>query len=463
MQADGARASSEDRTGQFLRLLGQHEHSLYTFVLAMVPRWADAEDIVQETRIRLWEQFDKYQPDKDFGAWARTIAYYLVLAHRKQSKRDASRFSEAFCEAIAAQASESPSIVYDRQEALLHCLEELDEGKRRLVQRYYGGKESKEELARTLKRSYEALRKAIYRTLLSLSNCVELAPAKGDPEMSNENTPRSGLKEEIHLLAHGALSGDLRGAQARRLERLIVENPEARRLYYECICDVYNLRKCVDRSAGTRDHVLHTEEQDRFEATLAELSAGPPPSACRPRRAGRGTNARIPIVGLRRDRKSRESRVQGLLHRMIQAGGGTPAAAAMTWTVMAIFAGGAVLTLTFIAMIVFGVKPPAGQPEVAGRIERSAESRTPSFVSSAMHRAPRLTPVARLVRVADCIWEENAVAPKAGDDLLPGRKLQLKAGLAQIFFQGGAATVLEGPAKLEIRSTMGGISPARQV
>ena len=124
------------------------------------------------------------------------------------------QFSEAFYEAVAAQASESPSIVYDRQEALLHCLEELDEGKRRLVQRYYGGKESKEELARTLKRSYEALRKAIYRTLLSLSNCVN-APAKGDGEMSNENTPRSGLKEEIHLLAHGALFRRLRGHGTR--------------------------------------------------------------------------------------------------------------------------------------------------------------------------------------------------------------------------------------------------------
>jgi RNA polymerase sigma-70 factor (ECF subfamily) len=171
MQANQRTVPSDDRTGQFLRLLGQHEHSLYTFVLAMVPRWADAEDIVQEARIRLWEQFDKYQPDKDFGAWARTIAYYLILAHRKQAKRSATPFSQAFCEAIAAEVAETPSLVRDRQEALLHCLEELDESKRNLVQRYYGGKESMSDLARTLKRSYEALRKAIYRTLIVLGEC----------------------------------------------------------------------------------------------------------------------------------------------------------------------------------------------------------------------------------------------------------------------------------------------------
>jgi RNA polymerase sigma-70 factor (ECF subfamily) len=173
MQSDSSNRPSERSAEQFLRLLGQHEHSLYTYVLAMVPRWADAEDIVQETRIRLWEQFNNYQPDKDFGAWARTIAYYLVLAHRKQAKRSATPFGDAFYEAIAAQAAELPNLVRDRQEALLHCLDELDDAKRRLVQRYYGGKETMSDLARTLKRPYEALRKAIYRTLIGLSDCIE--------------------------------------------------------------------------------------------------------------------------------------------------------------------------------------------------------------------------------------------------------------------------------------------------
>jgi hypothetical protein len=55
--------------------------------------------------------------------------------------------------------------------------------------------------------------------------------------------------------------------------------------------------------------------------------------------------------------------------------------------------------------------------------------------------------------MVDCRWEGNA-APETGDDLAPGRKLSLKSGLAEIIFQGGARTLLEGPATLEIRSRM---------
>lgn len=58
----------DDRTREFLRLLGQHERRLRGFILSLVPHWADAEDIAQEVRIRLWEQFDNYDPAKDFGA-----------------------------------------------------------------------------------------------------------------------------------------------------------------------------------------------------------------------------------------------------------------------------------------------------------------------------------------------------------------------------------------------------------
>ena len=53
---------------EFLRLLGEHERRLRGFILALVPHWADADDIAQEVRLRLWEQFDDYDPAKDFGA-----------------------------------------------------------------------------------------------------------------------------------------------------------------------------------------------------------------------------------------------------------------------------------------------------------------------------------------------------------------------------------------------------------
>ena len=58
--------TNDERTREYLRLLGQHERRLLGFILSLVPNWADADDIAQEVKIRLWEQFDKYDPAKDF-------------------------------------------------------------------------------------------------------------------------------------------------------------------------------------------------------------------------------------------------------------------------------------------------------------------------------------------------------------------------------------------------------------
>ena len=66
--------SAGDNTEQFMRLLAAHERQLTAFVLALIPHWADADEIVQETKIRLWQQFDQYRPDESFGAWACAIA-----------------------------------------------------------------------------------------------------------------------------------------------------------------------------------------------------------------------------------------------------------------------------------------------------------------------------------------------------------------------------------------------------
>ena len=170
-ESDGAGESSR-RTVEFLRFLGENERSLQAFVLALVANWADADDILQETRIRLWEQFEKYRPGSDFAAWARSIAYYLVLAHRERVARNRQRFSPAFLEAVAAEFERTPQQICDRQEALVNCLERLDRAKRALIEQYYSTRQTLQQLAEKLKRSYDATRKAIYRTQLALADCI---------------------------------------------------------------------------------------------------------------------------------------------------------------------------------------------------------------------------------------------------------------------------------------------------
>ncbi|NLF09300.1 MAG: sigma-70 family RNA polymerase sigma factor [Pirellulaceae bacterium] len=164
---------NDQRTKQFLTLLGRHERRLRGFILSLAPNWADADDIAQEVRIRLWEQFDAYDPEKDFGAWARTIAYYQVLTHREKQSRHRIVFSDRLIETVAEETAYLSDELDFGQKAFQDCFDKLPEAKRDLLLRYYSGELTTRELAAELGRSFDATRQSILRTRVTLRDCVE--------------------------------------------------------------------------------------------------------------------------------------------------------------------------------------------------------------------------------------------------------------------------------------------------
>ena len=154
-------------------MLGEYERPLQAYVLALVGNWADADDIVQETRIRLWEQFHTFRAGSDFGAWTRSIAYFLALSHRERTTRERHRFNPAFYESVSKEFATAPNEVSLRQQALVECLSKLDQTRRWLIEQYYSGGQTMQELAKNLGKSYDGIRKAVYRTRLALSECID--------------------------------------------------------------------------------------------------------------------------------------------------------------------------------------------------------------------------------------------------------------------------------------------------
>ena len=97
----------KDHGARFVQLLAAHEHRLGSFVLALVPNWTDAEDIIQQTKLRLWEQFETYDPEKDFGIWACVIARYEVLAFRTRSARSRVQFSQELIDRMSGELTQT--------------------------------------------------------------------------------------------------------------------------------------------------------------------------------------------------------------------------------------------------------------------------------------------------------------------------------------------------------------------
>ena len=165
---------SGPKTEHFLQLLGAHERSLFAYVFSLAPNWQDAEEIMQRVRIRIWQQFDQYDVERPFDAWARAIAYYLVLAYRKEKSRQREFFTERILELVSDKFDAHLSQAGDRRDALLRCLEKLEGRKRDLVTSYYSSaRQTSETIAKDLSLTPNALRQSLFRIRKMLLECVQ--------------------------------------------------------------------------------------------------------------------------------------------------------------------------------------------------------------------------------------------------------------------------------------------------
>ena len=167
--------SERDRSATFVSLLAAGERQLTGFVLALVPNFADADEVLQETKLRLWEQFDNYDPAQSFDGWARSIAYYQILTFRKKTKGRSVVFSTDLVATLANEYTDSGDEVSERAIALQGCLQRLSEEYRTMLRKYYSRSWSVDSLAESMEISVAGLRKRLYRCRRVLHNCITRA------------------------------------------------------------------------------------------------------------------------------------------------------------------------------------------------------------------------------------------------------------------------------------------------
>lgn len=162
-----------DRSTEFLTLLTQHDRALGLYVYSLVTSNADADDILQQTKMVMWRSFDQFETGTNFLAWARKVAFHQILTYRRQQKREHLPLSEETLEAIAHEVSKLSTDGDSRKEALLECLGKLPQEQRQIVLlRYYEDLEV-ETIAKRIQSTAGAVYRALSRVRFSLLDCVE--------------------------------------------------------------------------------------------------------------------------------------------------------------------------------------------------------------------------------------------------------------------------------------------------
>jgi RNA polymerase sigma-70 factor (ECF subfamily) len=157
---------------QFIRIVASHEARLRCYVLSLVPRWADADEIMQEVNVVLWQKFEQFQPDSNFFAWACQIARFKVKDYRRKKSRERVIFSDALVEMLADECVAVAEKVNDSQTALDCCLRKLNPDQRKLILLRYNEDTSIHQIAMSLGRTVGAIYKALERTHQLLHECI---------------------------------------------------------------------------------------------------------------------------------------------------------------------------------------------------------------------------------------------------------------------------------------------------
>jgi RNA polymerase sigma-70 factor (ECF subfamily) len=157
---------------EFLRLFSRFSRRIYQFILTLVMRHSDAEDIFQETCLVLWRKFDTYDPEGSFYGWACRIAYLEVMQLRRKTGR-LQLLSEESLSALADQALAQADRLDARQRALEECLQRLESSDRDLIQQRYHERRVPKEIAEVQSRSVYSVYRALARVHTILMNCVQ--------------------------------------------------------------------------------------------------------------------------------------------------------------------------------------------------------------------------------------------------------------------------------------------------
>jgi RNA polymerase sigma-70 factor (ECF subfamily) len=158
--------------GQFIELYTAHEMRLRGYVLSLVPRWSDAEDITQRCSLILWKKFEHYEAGTNFFAWACQIVRFEVQAFNRRMARERAIFSDAFLESVAQQTVEDQSELQSRMDALQKCVAKLSPEHRELLRLRYDERRSVTSVAKLVSKPIEGVYKALSRIRQALHVCI---------------------------------------------------------------------------------------------------------------------------------------------------------------------------------------------------------------------------------------------------------------------------------------------------
>ena len=122
-------------SAQFVTEITRCQRQLHAFVLSMIWQPAEADDVLQETNLVLWQKAVEFDDSRPFLPWAMRFAQVQAMAHLSRRRRQEDRLivDDALAKIMADEAAYEEPLFEARRRALADCLQKLPARHRELV------------------------------------------------------------------------------------------------------------------------------------------------------------------------------------------------------------------------------------------------------------------------------------------------------------------------------------------
>jgi RNA polymerase sigma-70 factor, ECF subfamily len=168
-------------------LVERYQHRLYRYLLRLIRQPAEAEDLFQQTWLRVASQIRRFDPRRNFDAWLFTVARNLAIDHLRRVRPDSldeQQAADPIYTPSALRASDAPPIeamiAREHSRFVAAAMEELPVLYREVLALRFEEEMKLEEIAQVLDAPLSTVKTRLRRGLENLRETLDARFPRGE-------------------------------------------------------------------------------------------------------------------------------------------------------------------------------------------------------------------------------------------------------------------------------------------
>ncbi|PXY45587.1 RNA polymerase sigma factor [Flavobacterium hydrophilum] len=162
----------QGETNAFAILVNRYKNMIFTLALKMVKNREEAEEVAQDTFIKIYNSLSKFKGDSKFSTWIYKIAYNTCLDRLKKNKKEDNNISiNEFSAHLIKTMDDALSALEDkeRKQTIQNCLNLLPGDESFLLTLFYFEDQSLEEIGKVMNISANNAKVKLFRSRQKLA------------------------------------------------------------------------------------------------------------------------------------------------------------------------------------------------------------------------------------------------------------------------------------------------------